>query len=290
MYEYIALSGGGIKSVSYIGAFKALERLKISPKIKGIIGSSAGSLIALFFVLGYTSDQMLDIITNIDLSKYTDDGLNSLLQNFGLDNGIKLINIIYAISKQKCDLKGITLKQLYEKYPIELVITGSNITEATTTYFSYKNTPDILVLDAIRISISIPYKFIPIKHNGCFYVDGQVFSPYPIDYFSDKRVIGFILNNLSKLEPIENIVQYSLAIMISLEYKEIRNVFKLFKSKTVQIKTDHNPLDFGASADVKKHMYQLGYDTTLDFLSNNFYNKTVLKRWFNHFRNQSKDN
>lgn len=289
MYEYLALSGGGIKGVSYIGAFKALERLKIAQKIKGIIGSSVGSLIALFFVLGYTADQMLEIITNIDLSKYTDDGLNSLLNNYGLDNGIKLINIIYAISKQKCDLKGVTLKQLYEKYPIELVITGSNITEAKTTYFSYKTTPDVLVLDAIRISISIPYKFTPIKYNNCFYIDGQVFSPYPIKYFKDKKVIGFILNTLSKLEPIENLVQYTLAIMISIEHKEIHHTFKKFKNQTVQIKTDHNPLDFSVSADIKREMYQLGYDTTLNFLVDNHYKNKLLKKVFNHFLNQSEE-
>ena len=289
MYEYIALSGGGIKGITYIGAFKALERLKIAPKIKGIIGSSVGALLALFFVLGYTADQMLEIITNIDLSQYTDDGLSSLLQNFGLDNGNKLINIIYAIAKQKHDLKGVTLKQLYERHPIELVITGSNITNATTTYFSHKTTPDILVLNAIRISISIPYKFTPIKYNDCFYIDGQVFDPYPINYFNNKKVIGFILSTLSKLEPIENIVQYTLAMMISIEHKEIRRAFKKFKNKTVQIKTDHNPLDFAVSADIKKEMYQLGYDTTLDFLANSHYNTNLLKKMLNHFRYQSKD-
>lgn len=283
MYEYIALSGGGIKGVSYIGAFKALERLKIAPKIKGIIGSSVGSLIALFFVLGYTADQMLEIITNIDLSKYTDDHLNSLLSNFGLDNGIKLINIIYAIAKQKCDLKEITLKKLYEKYPIELVITGSNITEAKTTYFSYKTTPDVFVLDAIRISISIPYKFTPIKYNNCFYVDGQVFSPYPIKYFKDKKVIGFILNSLSKLEPIENLVQYTLAMMLSIEHKEIHHTFKKFKNQTVQIKTDHNPLDFSVSAEIKREMYQLGHDTTLDFLVDYHFKTKMLKKIFSYY-------
>ena len=289
MYEYLALSGGGMKGISYIGAFKALERLKIAPKIKGIIGSSVGSLTALFFVLGYTADEMLEIITNIDLSKYTEDGFNSLLSNFGLDNGIKLINIIYAIAKQKCDLKNVTLKQLYEKYPIELVITGSNITEAKTTYFSYKTTPDVFVLDAIRISISIPYKFTPIKYNDCFYVDGFIFQPYPISYFGDKKVLGFILNSLSKLEPIENIVQYTLAIMLSLERKEIHRTFKKFKNKTVHIKTDHNPLYFSAPPEIKYEMYQLGYDTTLNFLADNYYKNRLLKKVFNHFQYQRED-
>lgn len=288
MYEYIALSGGGIKGISYIGAFKALEKLKITQNIKGIIGSSVGSLLALFFVLGYTSDQMLEIITNIDLSKYTDDGLNSLLTNFGLDNGIKLINIIYAIAKQKYDLKNISFKLLYEKYPIELVITGSNITKSNTTYFSYKTTPDVLVLDAIRISISIPYKFTPIKYNNCFYVDGQVFSPYPIKYFKDKKVIGFILNTLSNLEPIENIVQYTLAMLISIEHKEILHIFKKFKNQTIQIKTDHNPLDLSVSIETKHEMFQLGYDTTLDFLTDHYYNNKLLKKVFSYLLSKNK--
>lgn len=289
MYEYLALSGGGIKGISYIGALKALEKLKISSKIKGIVGTSVGALTALFFVLGYTADEMLEIIINIDLSKYTDDHLNSLLTNFGLDNGMKLINIIYAIAKQKCDLKNMTLKQLYQKYPIELVITGSNITEAKTTYFSYKTTPDVLVLDAIRISISIPYKFTPIKYNDNFYVDGFIFQPYPIRYYGDKKVLGFILNTLSKLEPIENIVQYTLALMISIERKEINQTFAEFKNQTIQIKTSHNPLNFSVSKEVKREMYQLGYDTTLNFLVDNYYKKNLLKKVYSYLSHKDKD-
>lgn len=290
MYQYIALAGGGIKGVSYIGAFKALEKLKITKNIKGIIGSSVGSLIALLFVLGYTSDQMFEIINNIDFSKYTnEDNLNNILTNLGFDNGIRFINIIYAICKQKYDLKNITLEQLYQKYPIELVMTGSNISKAKTTFFSYKTTPDMLVLDALRISVSIPYKFTPIKYNDCFYIDGHIFSPYPIYYYKDQNVLGFILNNLSKLEPIENILQYTLAIMISMNNKELKRLYKKYKDRTVQIKTDQNPLDYSISKEVKDQLYQLGYDTTLEFLADKHYKNKLAKKIFNHFLCQTSE-
>lgn len=284
MYEYLVLSAGGVKAISYMGSFKALERLKIAPKIKGIIGCSAGSLLALLFVIGYKPEEMLEIITNINLGNYTDDGLESLIKNLGSDNGIKLMNLIYAVCKQKYDLKEITFAQLYESFPIELVMVGSNITESKSIYFSYKTTPNVLVLDALRISISVPFKFTPIRYDNKICVDGAVYDPYPIEYFSDQNTLGFVLNKLEDLEPIDNLLQYTLAILISIEHKELKRSFQKHKSNTVQIICNDNPINFSMDKERKKELYDLGYNTTINFLANKYYNKKLIKFVFNKIK------
>ncbi len=77
--QYLAFEGGGGKGVTYLGALQALEELDIithitekkgdqtsirldSNKIKGIAGTSVGSLSALLVACGYTSTEIQKII------------------------------------------------------------------------------------------------------------------------------------------------------------------------------------------------------------------------------------
>ena len=54
----IALAGGGLKGVAYIGVFKALEELNIKPDY--ISGTSSGSLFAAMYAMGFTVQEMRD--------------------------------------------------------------------------------------------------------------------------------------------------------------------------------------------------------------------------------------
>ena len=52
----LALSGGGIRGIAHAGAIKALEENNI--KIDIIGGTSAGSMIASLYAVGYTPDEI----------------------------------------------------------------------------------------------------------------------------------------------------------------------------------------------------------------------------------------
>ena len=54
----LALSGGGIRGASHIGALRALEEAGLKPKM--IAGSSAGSIVASMYATGMTADEMED--------------------------------------------------------------------------------------------------------------------------------------------------------------------------------------------------------------------------------------
>lgn len=66
MYElkdhfHLAFQGGGAKGVAYIGALKAVRDLYPSAKIRSIIGSSAGGMIALAVSAGASTEDLLEI-------------------------------------------------------------------------------------------------------------------------------------------------------------------------------------------------------------------------------------
>ena len=79
--EYLAFEGGGGKGIAYLGALQALKELEIvsyvkekrkgqtytrldPKKIRGVAGTSVGSLTALLVACGYTPPEVEDILTS----------------------------------------------------------------------------------------------------------------------------------------------------------------------------------------------------------------------------------
>jgi len=56
----LTLSGGGMRGIAHIAVLKALEEYNLKPDI--ISGTSAGSVVAAFYALGKTPDEMLEIV------------------------------------------------------------------------------------------------------------------------------------------------------------------------------------------------------------------------------------
>ena len=60
----LVLSGGGAKGAAHIGVLKYIEEAGIP--IDYIAGTSMGSIVGGMYALGYTSDEILDLISNVD--------------------------------------------------------------------------------------------------------------------------------------------------------------------------------------------------------------------------------
>ena len=60
-YNYFAIfGGGGIRGISYCGAFKALQESNIT--LTGCAGSSIGAVFATLISVGYNYDEIYEII------------------------------------------------------------------------------------------------------------------------------------------------------------------------------------------------------------------------------------
>lgn len=58
----LVLSGGGAKGIAHIGLIKALEEHNIP--IDYVTGTSMGSIVGALYAMGYTPDEMLQIMTS----------------------------------------------------------------------------------------------------------------------------------------------------------------------------------------------------------------------------------
>jgi NTE family protein len=68
MYIDGVFSGGGIKGFALIGAYQAIEQKGFA--FKRIAGTSAGSIISAFIIAGYTADEILEMMEEVDLKEF----------------------------------------------------------------------------------------------------------------------------------------------------------------------------------------------------------------------------
>jgi NTE family protein len=251
--DTLIISGGGTRCIAVIGALKYLEKNGILSSITKYAGSSAGAMISLLLNIGYTPGEIYDNVFTQDSSSIYDSFFKvpyNLLVNYGLFSGNKIVSSLNELLIKKGYNNNITFKELYEKTNKILVLTGTSLTDRDTYYFNYQTTPDMKVIDAVRISISIPLFFTSINYSfndvSHIFVDGGLLNNFPIFYFDicehygkyiltckdllkDKMIHDkLVKSNKTNINYNENV----LGIML-LDDGETRNVNNYFISKNI---------------------------------------------------------
>ena len=290
MYTHIVIGGGGIKGCVITGALEAMDTFFNINRIKYIIGSSAGGVIGLLLSLNFTPTEMSSIFLNINLIDYREIKVSNLIKHFGVDDGKKLIRLIKAIILQKWNRYNFTFKELFKLTGKTLILTGSNISKNKIVYFSRYTYPNMLILDALRITIGYPVLYQPIKLNGDYHIDGAALDNYPMGYFKNvKRKIGISLetvqNKGENVYNITNIINYSSAVIFSIVDRYHRMRRDKYKDSTIIIKLPSiHALEYGISYQTKSNLRNIGYITSFDYLNNVIreYNRMrLLKKYYN---------
>jgi len=196
VYDTLCLSSGGIYGIAYIGALDYLIEEKIIDlnNIKNYVGTSVGAFCLFMIIIGYSIKDMNDIIINLNFSKLqTEVNIEQVLENYGINNGSKFIFLIKYFIKKKLKVEDITFNELFLKYNKNYVVIGTNFSKGVEEVFNYKNTPDMSIVTAIRISISIPFVFTPVLYNNQYYVDGALTNIFPINHCNQETTIAINL-------------------------------------------------------------------------------------------------
>ena len=186
----IVLSGGGTNAIAIVGSLQALYETGQLQTIDRWVGSSAGAIIAVFMVLGYTPQSLYKLLMNVDYSNLNDATCDSVLSFFdvmGVIDGCKIMQIVRLALAKKGFAEDTTFHELQVRSQKELVIAGYNLTEGVTEAFDTSNTPHMRVMVACRISISVPFLFTPVVHNGHMYVDGCTIEHAPIQFATHRN-------------------------------------------------------------------------------------------------------
>ena len=66
MFNTLVFGGGGMRGLSYIGAYYALTRAHLISNIKYLAGSSIGGVMASLIAIGYTANELYDFVLYFD--------------------------------------------------------------------------------------------------------------------------------------------------------------------------------------------------------------------------------
>ncbi|KXG11240.1 patatin-like phospholipase family protein [Anoxybacillus rupiensis] len=238
----IVLSGGGVKGFALVGAYEAIEAKGL--QLKRIAGTSAGSMIAALIAAGYTSQQMIELIDHLDLKQLLDKRKEvlpfSLMKwvflywKMGLYKG----QVLEEWMEEVLAAKGIrTFGDLPKDrlYIVASDVTSGRILVLPTDLPQYGIDPDTFsVAKAVRMSVSIPYFFEPVKLQtdaGKFVVvDGGVLSNFPLFIFDEEKKV--------KKRPVLG-VQLS-ARLDKRPKKQVRNAIELYEALFSAMKEAHD--------------------------------------------------
>lgn len=204
--KHLVLQSGGIKGICILGALQCLEQNGYLSKIESFAGSSVGSLLCLLIIVGYNVDEMLKIASDTNFEKLVTDYWFyvpfNLLKRNGLNTGSRFIEYVGDLLEKKEVSKDVTFEDLYEKTQKTLVITGTSLSTRESFYFQKESFPQMKVLDALRISISIPFFFTTVNYNiddqDHTFVDGALLNNFPLYYFDMAKQFGKLFRSSSE--------------------------------------------------------------------------------------------
>ena len=210
--DNLVMEGAGIRGVIYTGAIKALDQKNLLAPIKRVGGTSAGSIVAFMLAIGYTSTQIDSILAATQVQKFNDGSyyppqtIKSIKNKYGFNRGAAFTKWLEQLLAYKNLPINYTFNNLYNNLPQypshkNFYATGTNVSYQRTEIFSNEQYPNMRLVDAVRISMSIPGvfesvfmmpngKIVPDQNDSSFVMcDGGVLANFPLTLFDSTKYL-----------------------------------------------------------------------------------------------------
>ena len=247
MFSYIkptrlCFSGGGIKTISYIGALEALQEANLLISIREYLGVSAGAFVAFCLAIGYSLTELRHIMNETDFGEIRSIDPDKLFEydvHFGIDDGEGLINLISRLLTHKGLSENMCFGDLNSS--VILRIFATDLSELAPREFSRKLTPGVKLVDALRASMALPLYFTPVRDpiTGNLLTDGGVIANYPIIHltpFEANSTIGFIFDDhVNNQRDITDLLGYLYQIMSCFWINESIATYSRYAKNTIII-------------------------------------------------------
>lgn len=276
----LCLAGACNRGICYIGSIKKLEEENLL-SLEKIIGTSIGAFIATCYIIGYKSDEMLDIIINKNTGEFKD--ISFINYEGAIMKGDNYRNWIYEIISKKID-PYITLEELYKKTNIYFLMTATCIYSSGNkfneglNYFSHEHSPNIPLIIAVNASMCFPFVFPPIKYEVgdeiYHFIDGGVLDNFPLDKISsDGLALRVEHQQVDGLSSIKSPISY-VGKLFELISKRLKILNPGTTNNLIVIKCDDfSIIDFEMSIDDKITLYKRGYNAASKFINDSKINE-----------------
>src|SRR5215207_11751901 len=156
----LALGGGGLKGNSHIGVIRRFHQAGFH--IRAIAGTSFGGIVAVFHSLGYTPDQMEEMVAARDQTR---------LYGHVTRDGSSLLGLAGTTAW----LQEIIGERTFADLKIPCILTAADLNSGREVLLSEGS-----LVEAILATIALPGVFPARRVDGLELVDGGVLDPVPV--------------------------------------------------------------------------------------------------------------
>ena len=281
----LVLSGGGAKGIAHIGIIKALEENGIP--IDYITGTSMGAIVGGMYAMGYSPDEMIQIVKSKDFKRWTTGEIETnykyyyrnvdpkpsfieipfslnALDSISLTSSLLPTNIVsprqmnYAFLPLTAQANAVC-KGDFDKLFVPFRCVASDIYNKESVVFRYGE-----MGDAIRASMTYPFMFKPLTINGRLLFDGGIFNNFPVDvmmkdFHPDFTIGSVVANNPRKPDERDILMQIQNMIMSKTDYNIPKRQGIMLRFRATNIKL----FDFSKVDELVK----MGYDSTMKHMN-----------------------
>jgi len=198
--------GGGVKGIGFAGAVAAVE--KAGYEFVNLAGTSAGAIVAALLAVGYTGSEIEKEIMKLDYRRFCEKtqpdmfGALGKAMSLGVFWGIYKTDYFENWLNDLLERKGKLVfgdiltrspnqRERYKFQAIASDITQKRMLVLPEDLAGFGIDPyDFSIAKAVRMSMSIPFYFVPYKLTGPYreslVVDGGLLSNYPVWLLDDE--------------------------------------------------------------------------------------------------------
>ena len=256
----LVLSGGGAKGAAHIGVLKYLEEAGIP--IDYIAGTSMGSIVGGMYSLGYTSDEILGIISAVDWDRLISNNVDrqKICYTNKHETRTQIVTIPFGFGTDRQELQKRSFKN---SLPTGIVSGDNLINLFNSLSVGYSDPVDFndlpipfacvatnmlngeaAVLDngifskSLRASMAIPVLFDPVNIDEILYADGGLVQNFPAEQcrkMGADFVIGVSMSpgleeNPKNLSSVFSQVKQLKEIITDKEFQNYHNLCDIFIS------------------------------------------------------------
>lgn len=199
----LVLSGGGAKGAAHIGVLKYIEEAGIP--IDYIAGTSMGAIVGGMYALGYTSDEILEIISKVDWDRLISNQVDRQSISFTLkeESGSQSLTIPFSVQTDTEELQSRSFKNSlptgivsgdnlinlfnslsvgysdpinFNDLPIPFLCIATNVLNGEAHIMT-----EGIFSKSLRASMAIPVLFDPVRIDDALYTDGGLVCNFPAE-------------------------------------------------------------------------------------------------------------
>jgi predicted acylesterase/phospholipase RssA len=270
----LILGPGGIRGFLELGALLLFEKERYLERINKYVGVSVGAIISLLLVAGCS---VTEIISDaVDVNIFQDISCINPTESKQKMGIISNRHIQERLIKRMESKFGIipTMEQLYLITGKILTCVSLNIDTEKVEYINKDTYPTICCVDAVLMSMNIPFLFYKIKHNGHVYIDGALGDPYPIHLYDDGEtdILGIYINSktpthLKSADDSLPLYFYKVAFAAMTQLKNMRIANASSRCKHLRLSTTVlDTIGITSDLETKSQMIMIGFEKAQRFV------------------------